>query len=333
VIRVAVLGCGAIGSLYAGHLARLPDVEVWAVDPWSEHVAAITAHGLRVTGQADFVAPVHAITDAALLPPCRFGIVATKAAHTGQAVGAARSALLAGSVVSVQNGLGNEDVVAEFVPRVVRGTIVTAGAVTAPGVVRYDAPGDSWFGPFEPSPAPMEEIACLAGLLTRSGLRTHAVDDARGAQWAKVVFNAATSPLSALTGLTVGQVATDPLLRREVDRLVAEALDICAAAGIRLTRHPAEALAEAVEQAFWHKPSMLQDVLARRRTEIDVLNGGIAAEGRRTGVPTPGHDAVIALVRGLESAWTTREGHGSGRGRPGHGQQPRGGLPFPYSRN
>ncbi|WP_426592399.1 ketopantoate reductase family protein [Cellulomonas sp. McL0617] len=303
-VRVAVLGCGAIGSLYAAHLARVPDVEVWAVDPWAEHVAAIDRDGLRVTGNADFVAPVHAVTDAAQLPTCEFGMVATKSLHTRPAVQAARAALADAAVVSLQNGIGNEEVLAEALPRVVRGSIITAGAVTAPGTVRYDAPGDSWFGPFEPSPARSDEIAQLAELLTRGGLRTHAMADARGPQWTKVVFNAATSPLAALTGLTVGQVCTDPGLRPQVDALIAEALDVCAAAGIVLLREPSESVQEAIDEAFGHKPSMLQDVLAHRRTEVDVLNGGIALEGTRVGVPTPLHDAMVALVHGLESSWS-----------------------------
>jgi 2-dehydropantoate 2-reductase len=300
VVRIAVLGCGAIGSLYAAHLTRAAGVEVWAVDPWREHVAAIRSGGLRVTGLAEFVAPVHAVPDAAELPPCQLGIVATKALQTHTAVAAARTALAGAGVVSVQNGIGNEERIAELLPRVIRGTIVTAGAITAPGVVRYDAPGDSWIGPFEPSPAKPGEIALLARLLNEGGLTTHAVEDARGPQWAKVVFNAATSPLSALTGLSVGQVCTDPALRVEVDRLIAEALAVCDAAGIVLTRDPRAAVDEAILQAYGHKPSMLQDVLAGRPTEIDVLNGGIAAEGRRAGVPTPGHDAMVALVHGLE---------------------------------
>jgi len=302
-VRVAVLGCGAIGSIYAAHLARVPGVEVWAVDPWTEHVATIESSGLRVTGQAEFVVPVHARTDAADLPPCDLGIVATKSLHTAAAVRAAAGALTDAGVVSVQNGIGNEEVIAEVLPRVMRGTIVTAGAVTAPGTVRYDAPGDSWIGPFEPRPARPDEIARLAELLNAGGLKTHAVADARGPQWTKVVFNAATSPLAALTGLTVGPVCTDPGLRAEVDRLIAEALAVCAAAGIVLTRDPAEAVDEAIREAYGHKPSMLQDVLAARPTEIDVLNGGIAAEGRRVGVPTPAHDAMVALVHGLERSW------------------------------
>ena len=303
-VRVAVLGCGAIGSLYAAHLATVPDVQVWAVDPWAEHIAAISARGLRVSGHADFVAPVHALTDAAALPSCQFAVVATKAPHTMQAMQSAQQALRDAAVVSVQNGIGNEEVIAHVVPRVIRGSIVTAGHVTEPGVVCYDAPGDSWFGPFEPSPASDDQIALLARLLTDGGLRTFAVPDARGPQWTKVIFNAATSPLAALTGLSVGQVCTHPELRQQVDRLITEALAVCDASGIELTRAPADSVLEAIEEAFWHKPSMLQDVEARRLTEVDVLNGGIAAEGRRVGVPTPGHDAMLALMHGLESSWS-----------------------------
>ena len=111
------------------------------------------------------------------------------------------------------------------------------------------------------------------------------------------MFNAATSPLSALTGLTVGQVCTHPELRTQVDRLIDEALPVCTAAGIELLRDPAESVQEAIDEAYWHLPSMTQDVRAhvpsmtqdvraQRKAEIDVLNGGIAAEGRRVAVPT-----------------------------------------------
>ena len=302
-VRIAVIGCGAIGSLYAAHLGRVPGVQVWVVDPWAEHTEAMNARGLRVTGLADFVATVHARTDGSSLPTCDFGIVATKAPDTLAAVEGARAAVANAAVVSVQNGLGNEEVIAGLVPRVIRGSIVTAGAIEAPGVVRYDAPGDSWFGPFEPRPAPMGEVERLARLLTDGGLRTHALKDARGPQWTKVIFNAATSPLAALTGLSVGRVCTDTGLRQLLDRLITEAEAVCEQAGIVLTRSPREAVDEAIAEAYDHKPSMLQDVLARRTTEIDVLNGGVSAEGRRVGVPTPLHDSMVALVHGLERSW------------------------------
>jgi 2-dehydropantoate 2-reductase len=153
----------------------VPGVEVWAVDPWAGARGRDGARGLRVTGLADFTATVHARTDGRDLPACDFGLVATKALHTRAAVEGARAALANAAVVSLQNGLGNEEVIAELVPRVIRGSIITAGAVVAPGVVRYDAPGDSWFGPFEPRPAPMSAVEQLARLLTEGGLRTHAL--------------------------------------------------------------------------------------------------------------------------------------------------------------
>jgi 2-dehydropantoate 2-reductase len=302
-LRVAVLGCGAIGSLYAAHLARVSGVEVWVVDPWAEHIGAITRRGLRVTGLADFTASVHATTDGRDLPACDFGLVATKARDTTAAVTGARAALAGAAVVSLQNGLGNEEAIAALVPRVIRGSIITAGAVTAPGVVSYDARGDSSLGPFEDRPASMAETERLARLLTEGGLRAHALADARGPQWTKVAFNAATSPLAALTGLTIGRLCTDPALRRQVDGLLAEVLAVCAKTGIALTRDPRESVAEAIAEAYEHQPSMLQDVLAGRPTEIDALNGGIAAEGRRAGVPTPLNDCMVALVKGLERSW------------------------------
>jgi 2-dehydropantoate 2-reductase len=303
-VRIAVIGCGAIGSLYAAHLARVPGVDVWAVDPWAEHVDAMQSRGLRVTGLADFTATVHARTDGGDLPACDFGIIATKSLNTRAAVEGARAALANAAVVSVQNGLGNEEVIAEYVPRVMRGSIVTAGTMVAPGVVRYDAPGDSWFGPFEPQPATPGEAERLAWLLTEGGLRTHAVGDARGPQWTKVIFNSATSPLAALTGLPVGRVCTDALLRPLVDRLITEAEAVCERARIVLMRPPREVVDEAIYEAYDHKPSMLQDVLAHRATEIDALNGGIAAEGRLAGITTPLHECMVALVKGLERSWS-----------------------------
>jgi 2-dehydropantoate 2-reductase len=301
-VRVCVVGCGAIGSLYAAHLGRLDDVEVWAIDPWAEHVDAINAGGLRVTGAAELTARLHARPSAAGVPPCELGIVATKAEHTRDAVSAAAHVFADAAVASVQNGLGNEEVMAELVPRVIRGTILPAGVVTAPGVVRYDAPGDTWLGPFEPRPPDASEIARLSSLLGRGGLPTHALADARRAQWDKVVFNSATSPLAALTGLPMGPLCSDPALRTQIDALVDEAAAVCAALGITLSDVGAR-IDEAIEVAAGHEPSMLQDVLARRRTEVDVLNGGIAAQGRLAGVPTPRHDAMVALVHGLEKSW------------------------------
>jgi 2-dehydropantoate 2-reductase len=305
VTRVCVVGCGAVGSLFAASLAQLEDVEVWAYDLDAEHVRAIAEHGLRLSGAGALVGRPHATTDASELPPCELGIVATKSMHTDAAIGAAAHAFVNGAVCSVQNGIGNEETIAEHVPRVIRGTTFPAGRIVAPGHVQWDVKGDTTIGPFEPSPAAMAEVERLAGACTRAGLPTNAVADARGPQWRKVIFNAATNPVGALTGLTHGRVCEDSGLRRLVSGLVDEGKAAAAAQQIVLDADPEELIDYAArpEVAYEHKASMLQDVEARRQTEIDYLNGGIVRFGREHGVATPLNEAATALIKGLEASW------------------------------
>jgi 2-dehydropantoate 2-reductase len=132
-----------------------------------------------------------------------------------------------------------------------------------------------------------------------------AVADARPPQWRKVIFNAATNPIGALTGLTHGRVCERPDLRALVSGLVDEGTAVATAQGIVLDADPEELIDHAArpDVAYGHKASMLQDVEARRPTEIDYLNGGIARFGRELGVPTPLHDAVVALIKGVEASW------------------------------
>jgi 2-dehydropantoate 2-reductase len=304
-VRVTIVGCGAVGSLFAANLAQLDDVEVWAFDLDRVHVAAINEHGLRLSGAGEVVGKLSATTDAAELPPSDFGIVATKCMHTAPAIEATAAAFANGSVCSVQNGVGNEEVLAQHVERVIRGTTFPAGRVVEPGHVQWDVKGDTTIGPFEPRPAPMADIEQLADACTRGGMPTQAVADARGPQWRKLIFNAATNPIGALTGLTHGRVVEDAGLRRLVSQLVDEGKAVAAAQGIELDADPEELIDHAArpDVAYDHKASMLQDVEARRPTEIDYLNGGISRFGREQGVPTPMNDAVTALIKGLEASW------------------------------
>ena len=304
-MKVCVVGCGAVGSLFAAHLAQLEDVEVWAYDLDHAHVDAINADGLRLTGAGEVVGRLRATTDAAELPACDFGIVATKAMHTEGAIAATAHAFADGAVATVQNGVGNEETLAQHVSRVIRGTTFPAGKILSPGVVQWEVKGDTTLGPFEPSPASADEIERLANACTRGGMPTSAVEDARPAQWRKVIFNAATNPVGALTGLTHGRVCERPLLRELVTQLVNEGKAVAAAQRIVLDADPEDLIDHAAkrEVAYDHKASMLQDVEARRATEIDYLNGGIARFGRELGVPTPLNDAVTALVKALEDSW------------------------------
>jgi 2-dehydropantoate 2-reductase len=306
-MRVCIVGCGAIGSLFAAHLAQVEDVEVWAYDVVEPHVAAINRNGLRLTGRADLLARIEARSDPAQIPPCEFGIVATKSMFTRPAIEATAHLFERGAVASVQNGVGNEEVIAEFSGRVIRGTTFPAGHVVSPGVVNMDTTGDTWLGPFEPKPASMAEVSGLAAAITAGGMSTIALQDARGAQWTKVIFNAATNPIGALTGLTHGRVCELAQTRRLVSQLVDEGKAVADALGITLDSDPDELVDHAANVAYEHKASMLQDVLARRATEVDALNGGIVSFGSERGVPTPLNEAIAALIKGIEYFWQQAE--------------------------
>jgi 2-dehydropantoate 2-reductase len=304
-MKICVVGCGAVGSLFAANLAQLDDVEVWAYDASREHVDAINANGLRLTGAGEVLGKLRATSDARELPQCDFGIVATKAMHTEPAIAATAHAFAGGCVATVQNGLGNEETLAKHVARVIRGTTFPAGKILEPGHVQWDVKGDTTLGPYEPQPAPFEEVQRLADACTRGGMPTSAVDDARGPQWRKVIFNASTNPIGALTGLTHGRVCERPDLRSLVSGLVDEGKAVAAAQGIVLDADPEALIDHAAkpEVAYNHKASMLQDVEARRTTEVDYLNGGIVRFGREHGVPTPLNEAIWALVKGVEDSW------------------------------
>jgi 2-dehydropantoate 2-reductase len=304
-MRVCVVGCGAVGSLFAANLAQLDDVEVWAYDLFSEHVESINRDGLRLSGAGEALGRLTATSDPTELPSCDFGIVATKAMHTEAAIEATAAAFAHGSVATVQNGLGNEEAIAKHVERVIRGTTFPAGKLLEPGHVQWDVKGDTTFGPFEPRAAPFDDIVSLADACTRAGMPTTAVQDARGPQWRKVIFNAATNPVGALTRLTHGRVCEDTELRRLVSGLVDEGKSVAAAQGIELDADPEDLIDHAAkpEVAYNHKASMLQDVEARRPTEIDYLNGGIVRFGAKHGVPTPLNRAIWSLVKGLEQSW------------------------------
>lgn len=303
--RVLIVGCGAIGSLFAAHLAHAGEVEVYAFDVSQPHVDAINATGLKISGAADFqVKLAKASSDPATLPGCDYGIVATKATHTARAMKAAARCFDQDSAVcSVQNGVGNEELIAEHVKYVIRGTTFPAGHIIAPGHVGFDIQGDTWIGPFEPTNTPLERVQELARLMTRAGMNTIALPDARGAQWTKLIFNASTNPVGALTRLHHGAATRFGPTGELFSALIEEGEQVAAAMGIELHGDPRSMVAKGANAPGKHKASMLQDVSAANLTEVDFMNGAIVKFGERYGVPTPLNKAMWALVKGLEHAW------------------------------
>jgi 2-dehydropantoate 2-reductase len=303
-MRICVIGCGAVGSLFAAHLAK-GEVEIWAYDIWKDHIDAIRKNGLKLSGAADFTAHLHATSDPNELPRCDYGIVATKAIHTRSAIAQTAHIFDANSAVcSVQNGVGNEEIIAEHVRYVIRGTTFPAGHPIAPGHVSYDIKGDTWIGPFEPTNPPMSKVDELAGLVTRAGMNTIALKDARGAQWTKLIFNASTNPVGALTLLHHGAATRFQPTSQLFNDLIIEGEAVAKKLGIELHGDPRQLVHKGAGAPGKHKASMLQDVLSTRQTEVDFMNGAIVKWGEKVGVPTPLNKALWELIKGLEHSWS-----------------------------
>lgn len=303
-MKICIIGCGAVGSLFAAHLAKAGETEVWAYDVRREHIAAIRANGLRLSGAADFTARLNATSDPRELPRCDYGIVATKAIHTRSAIAQVAHIFDENSAVcSVQNGVGNEEIIAEHVQFVIRGTTFPAGHPIAPGHIGYDIKGDTWIGPFEPTHTPMVKVGELAALMSRAGMNAIALKDARGAQWTKLIFNASTNPVGALTSLHHGAATRFAPTGQLFNDLIAEGEAVARKLGIELHGDPRDLVQKGASAPGEHRASMLQDVIARRPTEVDFMNGAIVQWGEKVEVPTPLNRAMWELIKGLEHAW------------------------------
>src|SRR5215468_2876530 len=179
-VKICIVGCGALGSVFAAHLARIRDFEVHAYDVSPQHVAAIREKGLQISGAANFNIPLKVTSEASDLPGCDFGIFATKSLHTRAASEqTARVFRESGVVCSVQNGIGNEEIIAEYAPNVIRGATTMAAHLVAPGHAGFEFYSDLWIGPFEPSGTSYERVEDLAAILKKAGLRVVPLRDAR----------------------------------------------------------------------------------------------------------------------------------------------------------
>lgn len=304
-MKIAVIGAGAMGSVYAGLLAGAGH-EVWAVDTWAAHVDAIRRDGLRVEGASgDRTARVRATTEARDAGPCDLAIVATKVRHTAAAARAAGQILRPGAAaVTIQNGLGGGDAaVAELgAGRVVIGVAGGFGArMLAPGHARHEGMELIRLGEAAgPATGRLREIA---GVWEGAGFRVRCFDDIHQLVWEKLICNGAFGAVCALTGMTVGEVLDSADAWPVAAACAREGAAVARAKGIRLGFDDAEAYARDFGAKIpGGRPSMWQDLKAGRPSEIDAINGGVARAGREAGVATPTHDLLAGLVRAAEAA-------------------------------
>lgn len=301
--RVCVIGCGAIGSLYAGHLARV--ARVWALVRRPEHADALRREGLRISGAHEFHVRFEATHRVEDLPGFDLGIVATKATQTETAFAPTGRLFDQGAVISAQNGLGGEEILARHTEgKVIRATTFMSGTRHSDTHVQFELDTPTWMGPFEPGGTPYEVVRRAADLIVKAGLKAEALPDARPAQWSKLIFNASVNAVSALTRLPHCRHFADreqfSSLGNLVHDLIEEGRLVAEAAGVRLHEDPWKMNLVGAETD--HPPSMLSDILQQRPTEIEFLCGALAREARAAGVEAPLHTAMYRLIKGLEES-------------------------------
>ena len=302
--RVCIVGAGVIGSLFAGHLAQVCDVSV--LTRRREHADALNRSGLTITGKSELRARISASTDADAIEPFDLGIIATKAAGLRSAVEALEGRFADATVMTVLNGLGAEEIVREHGSwPIVSGVTFMSGSRHSDTEVEYILDTETWLGPYEGTA--FERVQEIADTIVASGLKAEALPDLRPAQWSKLIFNAAVNPVAALTGLphdphfAAEREPTD--LGHVVHGLVDEGKAVARAAGIELHDDPWEMNVLATQRGSAHYPSMLEDVDARRETEIELITGSLIREAERHDVLVPLHRALYALVKGKEESW------------------------------
>ena len=307
--RVCIAGAGVIGSLLAGHLAQVAEVSV--LTRRGEHARALNEEGLRVSGRSSRKARVAAAVDPAELPEPELVIVACKGTDLEAVALRLEGHWPNATVMTIQNGLGAEE------PLAARGDWPLLSSVTfmsgtrhSDTHVEYILDTATWIGPYrDTTPADARRVA---DLIVSAGLKAEAFDDLRPAQWSKLIFNATVNAVAALTGLPHDPHFAARERQQDLGHLVYELVEegkrVAAAAEVELHEDPWEMNVHATQRGSRHYPSMLEDVEARRPTEVDQISGALVREADRLGVPVPLHATLYRLVKAKEASWATDGG-------------------------
>jgi len=305
-MKIAILGCGAMGSVYAGLLAS-GGHEVWAVDTWREHIEAIRERGLRVEGASgDRTVKIHATSEPDDVGQVDLVVIATKASAVGAAaLVAARLVRSDGVILTIQNGLGSGDRIAQHVntDKVMLGIASNFGAsMKGPGHAEHRSMNLICIG--EMAGGMTERLQRVVDAWATSGFKVKACENIKAMIWEKFICNCTYSGSATLTGMTVGEVQDCPSAWAVALSCAREADAVARAQGIPLGFDNVEEyvrkFGSTVRAA---RPSMLQDHLAKRRSEIDAINGAVPIEAAKVGMAAPVNQTVADLVRARESAF------------------------------
>jgi 2-dehydropantoate 2-reductase len=309
-MKIVVVGSGAIGSLYGAFLSRYEDNEVILVGR-NPHISAIQKKGLKINGiLGDHIFKLKAMKYASDVESADLVIVTTKTYDTLEAAKSAKHLIDGGaSVLLIQNGLGTEEVVARALntTRVLRATTCMGALRTTPGVVTATGCGLTEIGSRHPENYGL--IDELSNMMREVGFDVSTSDNIEGVVWTKTLVNCGINPVGALTGLSNGEVYRNKALRGLIVRLVKEAVQVVEALGIELTTEDPVRYALGTAKATGDNiNSMLQDLKAGKRTEIDEITGEVIRLAKELGIETPSSEAVYALVKALESKYLEEGG-------------------------
>ena len=303
-VRIAILGTGSLGSVVGGCLARGGE-EVWMVGRRRDVVTAISTHGLHlVEDDGTTVVWPRATVDAEEVGDVDLVVVVVKAFDVAAALSAASSLLgRATTVLTLQNGLGVEEVAAGVVgrDRVLAGRTYVSGDAAAPGVVRAGIHGrPTVVG--EPFGVDSGRAGAVAAAFGRGGLDTEVSPDIRSVIWQKLLVNVATGALAGITGLTYGSLYRLEGIQRTAHAAVREAVAVATACGVDLGEVDAEAVWQEARRGLPDdfRTSILQSLERGAPTEIAFINGAVVRTGSAAGVPTPVNATLEACVQGLE---------------------------------
>jgi len=303
-VKIAIVGCGAMGSVYAGLFASAGH-EVWAIDRWAEHVEAMKKNGLRLEGKSgDRTVKVHATTEAKEAGACDLVVLATKAMHVAPAAESAKALLGKDTpVLSIQNGLGGPETAAEILgrERVMVGVVGGFGAsMKGPGHAHHNGMElvrlGEFGGPITPRLKKVEET------WSGAGFKVKVFDDIDQLVWEKLVCNCAYSGPCALADGTISQVMSDPDLAKVSAACASEGYAVAMKKGVKLGfTDPVAYVRDFGSKIPNARPSVLLDLMAGRKSEIDVINGSIPRVGKQVGVAAPVNETITALVKAKEA--------------------------------
>ncbi len=304
-MKICILGAGALGCALGGVLTEAGN-EVWLINRNADQVDAMNSRGLILRdGGVDRTVAVHAATTAQTAGVVDLVVVLVKSFHTQQAMQAATSLIgLDTLVLSLQNGLGHEDILADIVgrERVLAGKTYAGGSQLGVGHVNIGTKGkDTHIG--ELDGAMTERVQRIADVFNAAGLNTTVSDNIMGTIWDKLLINVATGAITGITGLNYGDLYKQPELEDCGVAAVAEAMAVAKASGIRLSiTEPSQAWHKAgAGLPYEFRTSMLQSLNKGSITEIDFVNGSVVRWGQRCGVPTPVNQTLVACMKGIES--------------------------------